>query len=299
MSDGERQIHSITLRAFLAARNDPTTAWHQDTFWRATWTPEGPGTVALRVSGDAIGVETHGPGAGWLADRALDLTGASDAIPTLSLHHDAVERAARRWGSVRLGRSNAPYHELLPAVLGQRVTGSEAARQWVRLTHAFGPLAPGPVPGLRLPPDPERLRRVAYHDLHHFGIERRRADTLRQVAAHAQWLIHDLAPDSTATSPAALTATLVRIPGVGPWTAAVAGGLAFGDPDALQVGDFHVKNTVAWALRGQVRGTDEEMVRDLEPYAGQRHRVVRWLELDGWRAPRRGPGRRNLVVARL
>jgi hypothetical protein len=75
--------------------------------------------------------------------------------------------------------------------------------------------------------------------------------------------------------------------------------LAFGDPDALLVGDFHVKNTVAFALEGRIRGTDKEMVATLEPYRGQRHRIVRWLQLNGVRAPARGPRRRIVSITRL
>lgn len=89
------------------------------------------------------------------------------------------------------------------------------------------------------------------------------------------------------------------IPGVGRWTAAVAGAVAFGDPDAIAVGDFHLKNVVAWSLRGQARGTDEEMLEVLEPYAGQRGRVVRWLQIDGHRAPARGPRKPIIPITQL
>ena len=46
---------------------------------------------------------------------------------------------------------------------------------------------------------------------------------------------------------------------------------------------------VAWALAGEPRGTDERMLELLEPYRGQRGRVVRLLELAGIAAPRYGP----------
>jgi hypothetical protein len=46
---------------------------------------------------------------------------------------------------------------------------------------------------------------------------------------------------------------------------------------------------VAWALAGEPRGTDERMLELLEPYCGQRGRVIRVLELAGVRAPRYGP----------
>ena len=78
-------------------------------------------------------------------------------------------------------------------------------------------------------------------------------------------------------------------PGIGPWTAAEVGIRAFGDPDAVSVGDFHVPNMVAWALAGEPRGTDERMLELLEPYRGQRGRVIRLLELAGTKAPRYGP----------
>lgn len=252
--------------------------------------------MSIRLLPDgAIDVDGFGPGAQWLVRRVPDMLGAYDDSTELTPHHHAVQHAQRSWSGLRLGRSNTPYHELIPAILGQRITARDAARQWRVLVHTYGRRAPGPMHDLFLPPDPDLLASVAYFDLHGIGIERRRADTIRRVARSASTLITDTRVDN----PSAATGALTRTTGVGQWTAAVAGGVAFGDPDALQVGDFHVKNTVAWALRGEIRGTDDEMVRDMAVYAGQRHRVVLWLTLDGWRAPRRGPGRRNLSIARL
>ena len=64
---------------------------------------------------------------------------------------------------------------------------------------------------------------------------------------------------------------------------------AFGDPDAVSVGDFHLPSMVTWALAGEPRGTDERMLELLEAYRGQRGRVLRLLELTGGGPPRRGP----------
>ena len=92
-----------------------------------------------------------------------------------------------------------------------------------------------------------------------------------------------------AGDPAPAYARLRAIPGIGPWTAAEVGMRAFGDPDAVSVGDFHLPNMVAWALAGEPRGTDERMLELLEPYRGQRGRVLRLLELSGVGPPRRAP----------
>ena len=70
-----------------------------------------------------------------------------------------------------------------------------------------------------------------------------------------------------------------------------------GDPDAVAVGDFHLKNVVSYALAGEPRGTDERMLELLAPYAGQRGRVVQLLLRDGHRAPSFGPRRRILPMA--
>jgi len=71
-----------------------------------------------------------------------------------------------------------------------------------------------------------------------------------------------------------------------------------GAPSALAVGDYHLKNVVVHALTGRARGTDEQMLQLLAPYAGQRGRAVRLLQLAGHRAPKFGPRQRVLPTNR-
>src|SRR3990172_5478067 len=88
---------------------------------------------------------------------------------------------------------------------------------------------------------------------------------------------------------AAAAARLRAYPGIGPWTAAEVTLRALGDPDAVSVGDFHLRNLVAFALAGEPRGTDERMIELLGPWRGHRARVIRLLEASGIEAPRYGP----------
>ena len=291
----------MCLSQFRHGSRDRTCQLGPDAFRRATWTPEGPGVLDVRrpfsPDPEPFG---HGPGGEWLVRMWPRYRGDHDIAPPVVSRHRAVQEAQRRWGALRLGASGSPYHELIPSILGQRITAKEAYAQWYRLVDRHGERAPDPLGVLMLPPRPDRLATVAYHELHPLGIEKKRADTLRALGSHARWLLEDWYRADDVDRPAATrTEALRRIPGVGVWTAAVAGGIAFGDPDALQIGDFHVKNTVAWALEGSPRGSDDEMVATLSCYPGQRHRVVRWLELDGWRAPLRGPRRRIVSIGRL
>ncbi|GAB3956610.1 hypothetical protein GCM10027614_69380 [Micromonospora vulcania] len=121
--------------------------------------------------------------------------------------------------------------------------------------------APGPLQPLLLPPEAAAIAATPYWVFHPFGVEQRRADTLRRAAALADRL--ERCADATEA-----TRRLVAVPGIGPWTAAEVVRIAYGDPDAVSVGDFHVPNTVAWALAGEPRGDDARMLALLEPFRG-------------------------------
>ena len=114
------------------------------------------------------------------------------------------------------------------------------------------------------------------------GVERRRADLIRVVARNAARI-------ESAATPEAAERVLRAIPGIGPWTAAEVLRVAWGAPDAVSVGDYHIPNLVAWALAGEARADDARMLELLEPYRGQRGRVQRLLEASGVRIPRFGP----------
>jgi 3-methyladenine DNA glycosylase/8-oxoguanine DNA glycosylase len=238
----------------------------------------------------------YGPGATWLATTFSDVFGDHDHTPEIQPAHTVVELLRKQFGALRLGRSNCPYHELLPAILGQRVTTREAAQQWGQIVRNHGEKAPGPHTTLLLPPSPDVLAKIPYTTFHTYGIDRRRADTMRHAGRLGHFLLRDWDRNVAASQH---TEALLHLPGVGPWTAAVAGALAFGDPDALAVGDFHLKNTVAWALHKKPRGTDDEMLESLSPYAGQRHRIVRWIHMAGISAPARGPRQPIVSITQL
>jgi 3-methyladenine DNA glycosylase/8-oxoguanine DNA glycosylase len=145
-------------------------------------------------------------------------------------------------------------------------------------------------------PDPAVLAALAYTELHPLGIERRRAETLRRIAASATRL--DALADPGVPAEEARR-RMALLPGVGAWTVGSAAAVALGDPDAVAVGDLHLKNIVCWLLAGEPRGTDERMLELLAPYAGHRGRVCRLAVVAGPAPPRRGPGRRNPRIGHL
>lgn len=269
---------------------------------RATRTPDGPAAFEVLDPGDRLVVRSWGPGAGWVGGHASALLGLDDdPDPLLALLSAAPGAApgaaeatgvaagpllkdlARRFAGVRFTRTARVVEALVPAILGQKVTATEAHRAYGGLIATYGEPAPGPF-GLRLQPSPERLAGTPYHAMHPFGVERRRAEVIRDVGRLAARL-----EEATSMPLAEARARLLAVPGVGPWTMNEVARDALGDPDAVSLGDAHIPHMVCFALAREPRGTDERMLELLAPYLGQRGRVVRLLKLAGFRAPRYGP----------
>ncbi len=280
-----------TLAPLVRGNGDRTIRIAPRDAWWTTRTTAGPATLHLSVEPGALTAEAWGPGAEIVVARAGRLVGLEPTRqPTGALTEIADARIAglaRRRPGVRTLRTEAVFEALVAAIVEQKVTGFEAHRVWHGLVRRYGEPAPGPAGpdlGLRLFPAPATLAALPYYAYHPVGLERRRAELIRAVAARATWFeaIVDL------PLPAAY-ARLLAVPGIGPWTAAEVAVRALGDDDAVSVGDFHIPNLVAWVLAGEPRADDTRMLELLEPYRGRRALVIRLLELSGSMAPRYGP----------
>jgi 3-methyladenine DNA glycosylase/8-oxoguanine DNA glycosylase len=290
---------TVSLAPLRHGPGDPTARVGRDHVWWATRTQDGPATlrVTVRSSDAAVEGEAWGPGADAILDRLPGIVGSHDDVASFRAAHPVVSRLHRRQPGLRIPRAGSVVPLLLPAILEQRVTTSEAHRQWAAVVRTYGEPAPGPNGtggGLRLPPAPEVLRSVPYYALHRLGIERRRADVLLRVARHAHRL-----EEAASMALADAYRRIRAIPGVGAWTAAVVGQVALGDADAVRIGDFHLPHQVAWVLAGERRAGDERMVELLEPYRGHRARVCRLIVTAGLGPSPRAPQRRLVSIAAM
>ena len=275
---------SGSMRSLVVGSHDPSARFVDGEFWWATRTADGPAVLRLAIDGTDLVATGYGPGASAVVDRADAIAGLHDdpaAFATLAARHPVVARLARHHRGVRFPATGAVFRSVLRAILEQKVTNIEAHRAYRAIVRHFGEPAPGPV-ALLLPPDPDEVAATAYWAFHPFGVEQRRTQTLLRAAVQAAGL-------ERCPTAAEATRRLTAIPGIGAWTAAEVVRTAFGDPDAVSVGDYHIPNTVAWALAGEARGTDERMLELLEPFRGHRGRVCALLASGGIRAPKFGP----------
>jgi len=282
---------ATTLRPLAHGRGDRTIRIGRTEAWVAFRTAVGPATLRIVVVEGSVRATAWGDGAMFALEGAQRLIGEEDEPERLVARHRAIRDLQRRNPGLRLPGTGRVFHALLPAILEQKVTGTEAFRVYAALLRVHGEAAPGPA-GLLLPPAPETLAKLPYHAFHPLGLERRRAEVIRRAAARAAWL-----EDAGTASEAGRR--LRSLPGIGPWTEAEVLRSAFGDPDAVSVGDYHIPNSVAWALAGEPRGSDERMLELLEPYRGQRGRIQRLLEVGRVTAPRYGPRMAPRSIAAL
>jgi 3-methyladenine DNA glycosylase/8-oxoguanine DNA glycosylase len=255
------------------------------TIWRTSLLPSGPVAARIgRAAPNAAHCVAWGTGAQEFVEMLPALLGADDDASDFVPRDPTVAAAHRRVPHLRLGRTGLVLEALIPAVIEQRVPGADAFRSWRLLVSKYGTPPAGAAPaGMRVPPSAEVWRNIPSWEFHRANVDPRRAQTVVGCARRAAAL------ERLVSRPAAqVRAALTSLPGVGEWTAAETEQRAFGDADAVSVGDYHIPKMIGWTLLGRPVD-DAEMLELLEPMRPHRHRVVRLLEVSGLAyEPRRG-----------
>ncbi|WP_030793240.1 DNA-3-methyladenine glycosylase family protein [Streptomyces sp. NRRL S-920] len=285
----------VTVGPLRRGPADPTFRTTPDgSVWRASRTPEGPGTLRLALRSGTVEAEAWGPGADWFLDRLPTLLGASDDPAAFEPRHRLVAATARRRPGLRLTRTGLVLESLIPSILEQKVTVDEAYRAWRLLVRGHGEPAPGPTPNLYVMPDPRTWSLIPSWEWHKAGVDNKRASTILRAAKVAARL-----EEAAEMEPVKAQARLELIPGIGPWTSAETVQRSNGAPDAVTVGDLHLPGIVGHALANDRAADDEAMLSLLTPYEGQRHRATRLILLSGHTPPRRAPRMRRTDIALL
>ncbi|MDH6235971.1 DNA-3-methyladenine glycosylase 2 family protein [Cryobacterium sp. CG_9.6] len=278
---------ALTLSTLRHGAYDPTHGVAADgAIWRTTLTPDGPASLRFTQTGlHTIRCEAWGAGARAAVAVAPDMAGALDDPSTFTPDDARLNDAHRRWPGLRIPRTSRVMESLIPAILEQKVIGVQAMASWRRLVSAYGTPAPGPAPrGMMVVPSTRTWQLIPSWEWHKAGVDPRRAGVVQVCLGLARQL------EAAATlSTADASARLRVVPGIGVWTAAEVAQRAFGDADALSVGDYHLADVVGHSLFGR-SFTDAQMVEAMHKWRPHRYRVVRLLEVSGTaQKPRHGP----------
>lgn len=286
----------LTLGPLRRGPADPTFRTTPDgSAWRATRTPQGPGTLRVALRSGTVEAEAWGEGAAWLLDQLPQLLGEADDPAAFTPRHRLLAVTEHRRPGLRLTRTGLVLESLIPSILEQKVTTDEAYRAWRLLVRKFGEPAPGPTPEklrMHVMPDPRTWTLIPSWEWHKAGVDNKRASTILRATRVAARL-----EEAAAMAPLQAQARLEVIPGIGPWTSAETVQRSNGAPDAVTVGDLHLPGIVGFALADDRTADDEEMLRLLIPYEGQRHRAARLILLSGRTPPRREPRMRRTNIA--
>lgn len=166
----------------------------------------------------------------------FDLDARPDVIASHLAGDPRLGPLVRACPGLRVPGAFDGFELALRAVLGQQVSVRAATTLAGRVAAAFGEPVETPLACLnRLSPGPRRLASAATGELTALGVTARRAETIRALARAVAAGELRLEPGP---APEATVARLVRLPGVGEWTASYVAMRALRWPDAFPHGDL-------------------------------------------------------------
>jgi 3-methyladenine DNA glycosylase/8-oxoguanine DNA glycosylase len=273
------------LHPIGAVFGDPTLGIDAGEAVRATRTPDGPATLHVRLATPGrVDARAWGPGAAWVLARVRSWLGLDEPPPDPRRWDPPLRDFARRAAGLRLARTERVFELLVPIVLEQLVSGAEASRAFARLVRRFSERAPGPFDDLWLPLGPAQIRAIPQAAFPACGALPRQGATLLELARRASRV-----EEAAAMGAGAAERRLMAFRGVGIWTARSVMLRGLGHADAVPLGDYHLATIVAFNLTGETHADDARMLALLEPFRGERGRVVRWIMAVGDMPARRGP----------
>jgi DNA-3-methyladenine glycosylase II len=202
-------------------------------------------------------------------EQALAVDALRAADPVLGALIVAVQ-ADGGLGDPRAGRPQDHYGALVRSIVGQQLSTTAARAIFARLTAHFGGRTPTPEEVLAS--DPDELRQAA-------GLSRAKVSFLRSLAEHVldgslELERLDQLPDEQ------VSAELVAVKGLGPWTAHMFLMFHLGRPDVLPVGDLGIRRAVMLAYGLPGLPGPAELERIAQPWRPHRTLACRFL----WRS---------------
>ena len=187
----------------------------------------------------------------------ISAEGLKRSLDSLAASEPAIAAALARAGYPEPRTGTPGYETLLRAIVGQQVSIKAAASMWAKLTLAVGD-----------PPDPERLLAAPGEALRGAGLSRQKASYARSLAEEvvSGRLDFERLPEDDEEA----IAELVRVNGIGRWTAEIYLLFAEGRPDVWPAGDLAVQLETGRLLGLDARPTEKQLRALAEPWRPHR-----------------------------
>jgi AraC family transcriptional regulator of adaptative response / DNA-3-methyladenine glycosylase II len=233
------------LLAYLRLRAIPGVEMADDTHYRRTvaiGTAKGWIAVSMHPCGSCLNLEISPaltPVIGTVIGRVkqlFDLGAAPDSVKAVLRRDDILASTVRRLPGLRVAGSFEGFELAVRTVLGQQVSVKGASTLSGRWAEAFGEPIATPYPELnRLSPGAERMSTVPAEQVAVLGMVGARARCLIGLAAAVSQRRIVLA---YAANVEEQIDSLMRLPGIGHWTANYIAMRALHWPDAFPTGDL-------------------------------------------------------------
>jgi DNA-3-methyladenine glycosylase II len=171
------------------------------------------------------------------------------AVEALAQRERAFASVVEKHGVPEPRHSEPGAHTLLRTIVGQQVSVAAARSMWSKLEAAYGS-----------PPDLEAILTATDEDLRTAGISRQKAGyarSLAQLVLSGELDLHALPEDDEEA-----IAHLVKIKGIGRWSAEIYLLFAEGRPDVWPAGDLAVQIEIG-RLLGMEGKPSEKQLRDI------------------------------------
>lgn len=240
---------------FLAARAIPQLeVANVHGYWRCTRIGDAVTTMAVTLSKDSdaaprLRVRATPPiGIKELRQatiRSFDLSAPIDEFLRIAKADSVLRDIVARRPGIRLPVYIDPFEGAIRAILGQQVSLAAARTMGKRLVARFGADAPG-LDGhaLRTFPTPEKLaaaQEAEFRELGLTGTKARAISSMGREVANGTLQFEQLLD----TPSAVIDEILLKLPGVGAWTAAYIRMRALGDRDGFPASDLGVVKALA------------------------------------------------------
>jgi AraC family transcriptional regulator of adaptative response / DNA-3-methyladenine glycosylase II len=166
----------------------------------------------------------------------FDLSAVPDAVTSLLSQDPLLRASVERLPGLRVPGAFDGFELGVRAILGQQVSVKSATTVAGRWAHAFGERIDTPFPDLdRLTPGPLRMAEMSEDDIAVLGVVGSRA---RCIVNLARAVNERRVVLSFAVNVEAQIESLLKLPGIGPWTANYIAMRALHWPDAFPDGDI-------------------------------------------------------------